>query len=127
MRTTLVRASDARVTTSPHGVMTTLASPTLSGSDGASLWRVAFAAGASGPEHAFDSEQIWALASGEAVIVVDGERFELNAGDTIQIAGGVTRRVFAVTDVEFVVSGSGTARVRAPGHPADGTTPPWIG
>jgi len=126
MDAVVIRAADARITETPNGVMTTLASPTLSGSTGASLWRVVFPAGRSGPLHAFDSQQVWALLSGTATFTVDGLAHRLEAGDTIQLPAGSMRQVHAHTDIEFLVTGDGTAAVAAPGHPASGTTPPWI-
>lgn len=126
MGTSVIRAEAVRVTTSPNAVMTTLASPTLSGSDGMSMWRAEFKAGASGPVHAFDSEQLWTLLSGEASFTVGDEEYQLAAGDTIQLAADVERQVRALTDVEFVVTGRGTAKVDAHGFPAHGQTPAWI-
>jgi quercetin dioxygenase-like cupin family protein len=126
MEPVIIRAGDVRTTTTPNGVMTTLASPTLSGSTGASLWRVAIPAGGSGPVHAFDSQQVWTLLSGTATFTVDGVGHRLEAGDTIQLPAGAQRQLHAALDVEFVVTGEGTATVTAAGNAASGSTPPWI-
>ena len=126
MQVAIIRAGDVRTTTTPTGVMTTLASPTLGGSAGLSLWRVAFPAGAAGPVHAFDSEQVWTVLSGAAVFTVDGWDHELAGGDTIVLPANATRQVRAESGAEFIVSGYGAAAVSAPGHPADGSTPAWI-
>ena len=126
MIATVIRHDDVRTTTTATGVMTTLASPTLGGSAGLSLWRVAIPAGGEGPVHAFDSEQIWTLLAGSATFIVADRPYPLTGGDTIRLAAGVPRQVRAVTDVEFVVCGHGAAVVSAPGNAANGTTPPWI-
>jgi quercetin dioxygenase-like cupin family protein len=123
---TLITRDDVRVTTSPNAVMTTLASPTLAGTEALSVWRVAMPAGNAGPVHTFDSEQVWSLLSGEAAITAGDERIVLQAGDTVRLPAGELRQVSAVQDVEFLVFGSGSAVVTAPGHPASGKTPPWI-
>ncbi|MBA2520498.1 MAG: cupin [Chloroflexia bacterium] len=125
MRATVIRAADARQTRTPNATMTTLASPTLSGPTTISLWRVAIAAAAEGPVHAFDSEQIWTLLAGRATFTVNGTRIELAAGDTIQIAGLAERRLAAVTDAEFLVCGRSDATVTTPTN-TQPMIPPWI-
>jgi hypothetical protein len=54
----VVKRADARITSTPNATMTTLASPTLGATDGRSLWVVDMTAGATGPMHIFDTEQI---------------------------------------------------------------------
>jgi quercetin dioxygenase-like cupin family protein len=122
----VTRSSDVRASETPNAVMTTLASPSLCGTRDLSLWRVHARAGAVGPVHVFDSEQIWTLVSGEASFIVDGETFALDAGDTIQLAANVTRQMNIAADAEFIVSGYGSAKATTPGSGTDGITPPWI-
>lgn len=126
MPTAVTRAVDVRISETPNAVMTTLASPTLGGTQDMSLWRVQARAGTVGPVHTFDTEQIWTLVSGDALFVVDGETFALNAGDTIHLAAHATRQMNIAADAEFIVSGYGSAKVTAPGTDSDGITPPWI-
>ena len=60
----VVRNANIRRTQTPNATMTTLASPTLGATEGLSLWKVEMAAGASGPRHVFDSEQLWTVQAG---------------------------------------------------------------
>jgi quercetin dioxygenase-like cupin family protein len=64
--------------------------------------------------------------SGNATVDVDGERFDLDAGDTMRIPGGDLRLVAAQTDAVFLVCGYSGARVSTPSGSHDGTTPAWI-
>lgn len=126
MHASVIRASDVRISETPNAVMTTLASPTLGGTRDLSLWRVHARAGVVGPVHAFDTEQIWTLMTGEASFAVAGETFALNAGDTLCVAAHVTRQMTIKMDAEFIVSGHGSAKATTPGAESEGVTPPWI-
>jgi mannose-6-phosphate isomerase-like protein (cupin superfamily) len=106
--------------------MTTNASPTLGATACLSMWEVAMTAGASGPLHVFDSEQIWTVLEGELAVVIDDETANLTSGDTVVIPQDLERQVFARTDVRLLVCGSGNAIARVPGEPAPRGTPPWI-
>jgi quercetin dioxygenase-like cupin family protein len=119
-----VPAAAARRSETPNAVMTTLASPTLGATRELALWRVRMEAGGAGPEHVFDSEQVWTVVSGAARVTVDGEQAVLAAGDTIVLPAGATRRIRADGELEALVAGRAGARVTAAGH--DGVTPPWI-
>jgi quercetin dioxygenase-like cupin family protein len=121
-----IAASARRRSETPNGVMTTSASPSLGGSAALSLWWVEMAAGAVGPPHVFDSEQLWSLVDGSAEIEIDGEVQRLEAGDTAVLPAGVTRRISATTAVRAVVCGYGTAIVSVPGEDAPRGTPAWI-
>lgn len=112
----LVRTADARRTQTPNGVMTTLASPTVGGARH-SLWRVEMAAGASGPEHRCDAEQVLTVLSGRASLTVDGAPLELGAGDTAVVRAGAGRRLAAPEAVVLLVSAAPTANAVLP----DGT------
>jgi quercetin dioxygenase-like cupin family protein len=121
-----VRAGERRRTETPNATMTTLASPTLGATAGLSMWQVEMAAGAQGPLHVFDSEQVWTVLEGELDAVVAGEESELRAGDTVVLPPGAERRLSAITNVRVVVCGHGDATVRVPGEHAPRGTPPWI-
>jgi quercetin dioxygenase-like cupin family protein len=123
---TTVRATERRRTETPNATMTTLASPSLGGSDGLSLWEVEMEAGAAGPLHTFDSEQLWTALEGELTIDLDGASTELAVGDTIVIPAGVERQVHARTAARLIVCGRGDAIVTVPGEEAPRGTPPWI-
>lgn len=106
--------------------MTTLASPTLGATAGLSMWQVEMAAGAQGPPHVFDSEQVWTVLEGQLAAVVAGEGSELRAGDTVVIPAGAERQLSATTDARVLVCGHGDATARVPGEHASRGTPPWI-
>jgi quercetin dioxygenase-like cupin family protein len=124
--TSTVRADDNRRTKTPNATMTTLASPTLGPTSGLSMWRVEMAAGAQGPLHVFDSEQLWTVLEGTVSVAVDDRTVELAPGDTIVIPAGFERRISAATAVRMLVCGQGDAVVRVPGEATPRGTPPWI-
>ncbi|MBJ7519332.1 MAG: cupin domain-containing protein [Solirubrobacteraceae bacterium] len=121
-----VRAADTRRTDTPNAAMTTLASPTLGGTDNLSLWRVAMTAGQQGPPHIFDTEQIWTVLEGAVAVETRQGTVELHAGDTLAVPAGIERQVTAVQDTVALVAGDGTASVFVPGEDAPRGTPPWI-
>jgi quercetin dioxygenase-like cupin family protein len=123
---TTVRREERRRTETPNATMTTLASPTLGATVGLSVWQVEMTAGARGPRHLFDSEQIWTLLEGELAIAGAGRSQTLRAGDTIVLPAGVQRQLTATTDVLALVCGHGNAIVRVPDEDTPRGTPPWI-
>lgn len=90
---TLILAKDRRLTETPNGVMTTLASPTQ-GSAGAVMWRVDMLPGREGPLHTFDTEQVWTFVEGGATVHLGDEKLTVAAGDSLVIPADVTRQVF---------------------------------
>jgi quercetin dioxygenase-like cupin family protein len=122
----LIRRADARTTVTPNATMTTLASPTLGSTDGRSLWLAEMSAGATGPLHVFDSEQIWTVLDGPVSITVDGASHLLDAGDTLVIPGAAERQVQAVADCRMLVAGEGAAIASVAGEDAPRGTPAWI-
>ena len=91
------------------------------------MWLVEMRAGQQGPPHVFNTEQIWHLLKGEAVITVGAEQSVLTPGDTVVLPSGTERQVSARTDAQLVVCGRGDAVVHVPGEAAPRGTPPWIG
>lgn len=122
----VVRAGRRRRTETPNATMTTLASPTLGDSAGLSLWQVEMSAGARGPRHVFDSEQLWTVVAGELTVVVADGAVDIAAGDTLVLPAGVERQITATTAARLVVCGHGDAGVRVPGEQAPRGTPTWI-
>ena len=122
----VIRATERRRSETPAGVMTTLASPTLGATAGLSMWEVAMTAGASGPLHVFDSEQIWTVLEGELSVDIAGQAEILRRGDTVVIPKGLERRIAARTDARLLVCGYGSAVARVPGEPEPRGTPGWI-
>lgn len=121
-----VREQAMRRTETPNAVMTTLASPTQGPTAGLSLWRTAMAAGVTGPDHVFDSEQVWHVLSGSADFRVGGETLRLGPGDAVVLPGGTARQVTSVTAAEFIVCGHGAGVASVAGEDAPRGTPAWI-
>lgn len=121
-----VRNGEARRTETPNATMTTFASPTLGPTDGLSLWQVEMVAGASGPRHVFDSEQLWTVREGRIVVDVVGDSCTLEHGDTLVLPAGVERQIHAITDALILVCGHGQAIASVPGETSSRGTPPWI-
>jgi quercetin dioxygenase-like cupin family protein len=122
----LIKRAHARTTVTPNATMTTLASPTLGATSGRSLWLVDMTAGATGPRHVFDTEQIWTLIDGDTEIEIEGITHSLDAGDTLVIPGAAERRVHATTACRMLVTGDGTATASVPGEAESRGTPAWI-
>jgi quercetin dioxygenase-like cupin family protein len=123
---TLIQRGQARRTETPNAVMTTLASPTLGGTEH-SLWRVDMVAGQSGPPHRFDAEQIWTALSGAATVELGDVPHVVEAGDTIVIPADLPRRILADREAGFTAIVTAVPRARA--AMADGTdrgVPAWI-
>jgi quercetin dioxygenase-like cupin family protein len=92
--------------------MTTLASPTQGGSRYA-VWRVDMPAGASGPRHVFDADQVWTVLAGAARIELGDETLAVAVGDTVIMPANARRQVFADADRGFaaIACAPGNARV----------------
>lgn len=122
---TVIRSADTRITETPSGVMTTLASPTQGGAI-SSLWRVEMQPGVQGPVHLIDAEQIWTFITGNVTISVDGEQIAANEGDTAILPANATRQVTAGPDgFTALVTAPATARASTPGGASE-IVPPWI-
>ena len=122
----LVKRADARATVTPNATMTTLASPTLGATSGRSLWLVDMAAGATGPMHVFDTEQIWTVIDGHAAIEIEGIAHAVDPGDTLVIRAGAERQVHATTPCRMLVTGDAAAIASVPGESESRGTPAWI-
>jgi quercetin dioxygenase-like cupin family protein len=91
---TVIRHAESRRTETPNAVMTTLASPSQGGA-GHAVWRVDMAPGQSGPLHAWDTEQVWTVLDGSAVVELDGELLTVGPGDTLILPPDANRRISA--------------------------------
>src|SRR3954464_15911405 len=89
----VVRAADVRTSETPNAVMTTLASPSLGGSESLAVWRVEMRQGQKGPAHSFDREQIWTVLTGAATVTLAGGVVALNPGDTIVLPPNTERQL----------------------------------
>lgn len=83
-------------------------------------------AGASGPLHVIDSEQIWTVLDGELSVTIAGQREDIHPGDTIVIPADRERQISARTDVRLRVCGHGSAIARVSGESEPRGTPAWI-
>lgn len=115
----VIRRDDARRTETPNAVMTTYASPTQ-GSTSLALWRVEMTADRKGPLHAMDTEQIWTFVTGSATVDLDGDIFEIAAGDTLVLPADVRRQLSTAEGFTAVVTSQSPSRAYNP----DAITPP---
>ncbi|MFE7527842.1 cupin domain-containing protein [Kitasatospora sp. NPDC057542] len=133
----VIRRTDARRTETPNARMTTYASPTQ-GSTSLAVWHVDMTAGAQGPLHAMDTEQVWTLLTGTARVDLAGEAFTLTAGDTAVLPADTARQVATDTGFTAVVASPSPAHAYNPdARTPDGACalaprddqrvlPPWI-
>ncbi|WP_328720021.1 cupin [Streptomyces sp. NBC_00247] len=90
----VISESERRTTVSPVGTMSALAGPSQ-GSTELSTWRTEFVAGATGPVHAIDREQVWMPVSGVLRVEADGVTERVEAGQALVLPAGVMRRLGA--------------------------------
>jgi quercetin dioxygenase-like cupin family protein len=114
----VIRRAETRRTETPSAVMTTLASPTQGGA-GHAVWRVDMRPGQAGPLHAIDTEQIWTVLDGAAVVELDGRKHTVQAGDTVVIAADTPRRVSVHSTAGFAAVVVAATGMRA--YTLDGT------
>jgi quercetin dioxygenase-like cupin family protein len=93
----VIRAAQSRQIQVPSGLVTTLASPAQGGA-GLAVWRMDITPGAAGPVHAYDTEQVWTVISGQATVELDGGAVTVAPGDTLVIPAGATRQMIADPD-----------------------------
>jgi quercetin dioxygenase-like cupin family protein len=119
----VVTENSDRVTTTPNASMTPLATPSL-GSRELSTWRVQMKAGADGPVHVIDREQIWLPIAGTFDITIDGEVKRVGPGQVAIVPAGATRQIRAGEAVEALVCMAIGGMARVPG--SDAPVPlPW--
>ncbi|MFE2879765.1 cupin domain-containing protein [Streptomyces roseus] len=119
----LITTSPDHVVTTPNAVMTGLAAPSR-GSSELSTWRVAMAAGARGPEHSVDREQVWTVTAGTVEVTSAGRTERIAAGQTLVLPPHAPRRVHAVEAAEAHVAMCSDALVTVPGE-AEPRVLPW--
>jgi quercetin dioxygenase-like cupin family protein len=120
----VITESDEHTTTTPNGAMTALATPSL-GTAELSTWRVRMPAGARGPVHSVDREQLWLPVDGTFEITIDGAAHTAVAGQVAIIPAGVVRQIRPVDGpAEAVVCMAAGGVASVPGETA--TRPlPW--
>jgi quercetin dioxygenase-like cupin family protein len=114
----------ARTTSTPNADLASLATPSL-GSTELSSWRISMKAGAEGPVHSIDREQIWLPLSGSLAFTVDEVRTVVSAGQAAILPAGEIRQVKVVDGpVEAVVCMPVGGVAMVPGS-ADRHPLPW--
>jgi quercetin dioxygenase-like cupin family protein len=121
---TVIRHTETRRSETPNAVMTTLASPTLGGTQ-QSIWRVETIAGAAGPLHVIDREQIWTFLEGGATVELDGEATMVGPGDTVVLPADRPRRLTTDSGYAAIVTAPAGARAGL-ADSSERSTPPWI-
>jgi quercetin dioxygenase-like cupin family protein len=114
----------ARVVETPAATMRTYASPTTENRAPVAVWRTEMAAGAAGPVHVVDVDQVVVVVSGQLAAEVDGTAFVVPVGDSALLPAGAERRLTAGPDGLVTVTASlpgATARVGA----GDPVPVPW--
>ncbi|MER5782867.1 cupin domain-containing protein [Streptomyces mobaraensis] len=119
-----ITPSPDRTTTTPNAVMTHLAAPSV-GSAELSTWRVRMEAGAAGPEHVMDREQVWTVLSGALSFTADGTTTTVPSGGAAILPPGVSRQVRAADDAgaEAIVAMRADGQVSIPGQPGSRALP----
>lgn len=118
----LTRSSDAPVHPTPNAMMRTLAAPSL-GATALSVWEVVMAAGAAGPAHRVDAEQVWVVLEGRLRVELDGRVLEPAAGDALTLPAAAERRILATKAVRALVSSPAAPTVTTAG--GDARPLPW--
>lgn len=126
MSTPLITQNRTRITTTPNATMTTFASPILSGTAAISVWQTSMHAGAQGPLHSFDTDQVLVITSGTLSVSVEGTCIEMSEGCGLTIAPGHFRQISAVSDCTFMVTATSPTLVTVSGESAPRLTPAWI-
>ncbi|NML48985.1 cupin domain-containing protein [Streptomyces sp. R302] len=119
----VISPSADHVTVSPNATMTGLAAPSR-GSAALSTWTVTMNAGATGPEHSVDREQVWTVTAGALEVTCDGRSEKVTAGQTLILPPNLLRRVHAPEQAAAHVSMPAGGVASVPG--TDGTRElPW--
>jgi quercetin dioxygenase-like cupin family protein len=122
----LIRNDQTRETSTPNATMHTFASPELTAT-GLSMWRVTMVPGQRGPQHSFDTEQVWTVIDGRMEASSAGSRHELGPGDAVAFPPGELRQIACAggQPLSAIVACAAGARASTPDD-GDRGTPPWI-
>ncbi|QEC47895.1 cupin domain-containing protein [Baekduia soli] len=108
----------------PNAVMHTYASRALTGTELA-VWSVEMEAGATGPVHVVDGEQVIVVIDGELELTLRGETRTLRAGASAVLPAGDQRQLVNRADSPAVTLVSSRSGVRASTAQQDGVPLPW--
>ena len=121
---THIRLDDARTTETPAATMRTYASPTTPMPADVAVWRTEMAAGASGPLHTVDTDQVVVVVRGRLSAEIDGSRSQVPAGDSVVLPAGALRRLTAGEDGLVTLTASTPAATARVGD-GDPVPVPW--
>jgi quercetin dioxygenase-like cupin family protein len=122
----LIRSDQTRETSTSNATMHTWASPQLTGTS-LSMWRVTMDPGQRGPEHTFDTDQVWTVIDGQMEALSEGSTERLGTGDAVVFSAGEPRQIACAGDEAvraIVVCAAGARASTLAG--GDHGTPPWI-
>ena len=119
-----IRLADARVTETPAATMRTYAAPTMPGGADVAVWRTEMAAGASGPLHTVDTDQVVVVVQGRLSAEIDGSSSQVPAGDSVVLPAGAVRRLTAGEDGLVTLTASTPAATARVGD-GDPVPVPW--
>jgi quercetin dioxygenase-like cupin family protein len=119
-----IQLQDARAVATPAATMRTYTSPTTPARAGLAVWRTEMAAGTSGPLHSVDVEQVVVVVGGELSAEIDGQRYDVVAGDAVLLPAGLERRLTAGEAGLVTVTASAPGAMARAGD-ADPVAVPW--
>jgi quercetin dioxygenase-like cupin family protein len=119
-----IHLEEARVVATPAATMRTYASPTTPAATDIAVWRTDMSAGASGPLHIVDTDQVVVVVDGTLSAEIDGRRCEVPAGDSVLLPAGTQRRLTARGARLVTVTASAPGATARAGD-ADPVLVPW--
>jgi quercetin dioxygenase-like cupin family protein len=120
----IIRAESAPQFAWPGLSVTGLAAPSR-GARETSVWRLRLEPGAPGAPHSLDREEIFVALAGRALVVLDGEHFELAVGDTLIVPAGQEFSLACAGGERFEAMAMAPAGVRANLAGGESFAPPW--
>ncbi|WP_052847565.1 5-deoxy-glucuronate isomerase [Streptomyces avicenniae] len=113
----VVTPAPVDVITTPNAVMTRRATP-AHGAGETAVWTARMAAGAQGPVHQVDREQIWCVLTGSITVTTDAGEERAVLGQTVVLPPGEDRRITAGEQgAELLVCMPVAGRVSTPDDP----------
>ena len=119
-----VRLLETRVAETPAATMRTYASPSTPAGADIAVWRTEMPAGATGPLHAIDTDQVVVVLEGDLSAEVDGRSCQVPVGDSLVLPARSQRRLTAgATGLVTLTASTPGARARV--GDADPVVVPW--
>lgn len=119
-------AHSVRTVETPNAVMKTYASPSTDAPATVSVWRTEMRAGASGPLHTVDQDQVVVVVAGKLDALVGGQAVLVEPDYGLVLPAGALRRLRAEGDEDLVTVTASLPRAMATVHGSDDPVPvPW--